>query len=281
METQDAIPITARPYSERQHIVVVPDGPAGAAERDADKPEWAPMLEKVARAVAMTTSPIGYALVKLMDRSLDAARDQGITILPIGSDEAATLTFPPGHPKPGRVLYVGHPTLPSVYYPAASFHRLTFEHKLSEAVRLLLGLGATHIEVEREYGWSKEFAARLNVPLGVPGESVGIGGGTTRASEGQVLFTARLRNKVTPAVPSGLVWYPHEETWKTVADARLQYGLQEFSLTVNYEDDFGVDASLEASLAGTRIGLGGKFVSHEATSWRMVGTFDEADASSS
>lgn len=271
-----AIPLVARPYSERQQIVVV-DSPIDPAELE--KPSTGPAaaaLGAVLEAAAMVAAPVGYTVGSAIARRLSEAREQGLDVLPVSREEAATLTFPPGHPKLGRVLYVGHPTIPSVYYPAASFHRLTFEHKLSEAVRLLMALGATRIEVEREYGWSQEFAARLNVPLGTPGESVGAAGGGGRARAGQILFSARLRNTVKPAVPDGLVWYPHEETWKTVADARLQHGLEDFSLVVSYEDDFGIDASLEASVAGTRLGLGGKFDAHEATSWRMVGTFAEA-----
>jgi hypothetical protein len=270
---QQPIPIAARPYSERQQIVVV-DGPSERPARDPEaEEERVERIERIAGVATMIFIPFGYWLGKAAARQLLKAKEQGVEVLPVSRSEAASLTFPPGHPKTRRVLYIGHPTIPSVYYPAASFHRLTFEHKLSEAVRLLMALGASQIEVEREYGWSKEFAARLNVPLGTPGASAGLGAGTQRDSAAQILFSARLRNTATPAVPEGLVWYPHEETWKTVAGARLQHGLQEFSLTVNYEDDFGVDASLEANLAGTRIGLGGKFVTHEATSWRMVGTF--------
>jgi hypothetical protein len=275
-EDRLAIPLVARAYSERQRIVVVetPIDRAELEERSVDA--TAKVVGLVMGAAALVVLPLGFTLAHAFARWLRRAREQGLEILPVSRAEAATLTFPPGHPKVGRVLYIGHPTIPSVYYPAAHFHRLTFEHKLSEAVRLLMALGATRIESEREFGWSREFAARLNVPLGSPAEAVGGAAGGGRSSGAQILFKARLRNTATPAVPEGLVWYPHETTWQTVADGRLHHGLEEFSLVVNYEDDFGVNAKLQASIAGTPLGLGGQFDAHEATRWRMVGTFAQS-----
>src|SRR5262249_36015264 len=59
-------------------------------------------------------------------------------------DETKALKFPPGQPRE-LVVYIGHPAMENVYYPAAQFHRMTFEHKFSEAIKLLMALGATEI----------------------------------------------------------------------------------------------------------------------------------------
>jgi hypothetical protein len=58
-----------------------------------------------------------------------------------------------------------------------------------------------------------------------------------------------------------------------VAEGRLQYGLQEFNLTLRYEDDYGVNVGLQTTLVRHGLELGGKFEGHESTVWRMVGSF--------
>ena len=75
----------------------------------------------------------------------------GIDIVQISKSEASTIIFPPGHPRDG-VLYIAHSAKPDVYYTTAEFHRVTFEHKFSEAIRLLMYLGATEISVEHVRG---------------------------------------------------------------------------------------------------------------------------------
>jgi hypothetical protein len=195
----------------------------------------------------------------------------GFYCLPISQSEAQTLDFPPGHPR-SKVLYIGHPAVPTLYYTTAQFHRFTFEHKLSEAVRLLMSLGATRIEVEHVAGWGNEFSAHLNVGLGPA-----VSGTTTveakRQSDMHLLFVAKLIGSASPVLPPNLIWYHHEPTWQQVAEGRLKYGLQDFTLTVRYEDDFGVNANLKMSAQSAGLDLGGAFEDHKATVWRMVGEF--------
>jgi hypothetical protein len=272
------VPLLARPYFERQRILVVSSPVSADQVKVAPRGTRGAVLATMAAATVLAGGvlvggPVREVAARAAAAQLSRARERGLDVLPVSRDEAASLAFPPGHPKVGRVLYIGHPELPTVYYPAAHFHRMTFEHKLSEAIRLLMALGATKIEAERGFGWTKEFAANLNVPVGMAGETGGGKLGHERGGSQQILFSARLKNTATPRVPEGLIWYPHETTWQTVADARLNHGLEEFSLTVSYEDNFGVDASLKAAVAGTHIALGGEFGAHEATLWRLVGTF--------
>ena len=96
-----------------------------------------------------------------IEAAIKAARDQGINVLSVPRSESTVfhfLQFPPGHPQDG-VLYVGHPAVREIYYPTAQFHRLTFEHKLSEAIELLMALGAIEINVEHQVArWGKRMA---------------------------------------------------------------------------------------------------------------------------
>jgi hypothetical protein len=200
----------------------------------------------------------------------------GMSILAISQTEAQMLAFPPGHPRRG-VLYIGHPAVARIYYTTAQFHRLTFEHKFCEAIRLLMALGAKHIEVEQVSGWGADFSARLNVALGPP-DGVGMGAKGRRRHDAHLLFVADLRGSATPVVPSDLFWAEHEPTWQQVIDGRTHYGLRDFSLTVTYEDDFGVNADLKAAAEGASLDLGGAFEDHQATVWRIVGQFLEVAA---
>lgn len=75
------------------------------------------------------------------------------------------------------------------------------------------------------------------------------------------------------AIPDDLIWYHHEPTWQNIADGRLNHGLMDFSLTVSYEDDFGINLGLTASAQRAGMELGGKFEDHQNTVWQVVGRF--------
>ena len=77
----------------------------------------------------------------------------------------------------------------------------------------------------------------------------------------------------SPRLPENLVWYAHELTWQTVANGRIKFGLNDFSLSVTYEDDFGINAGLRSTVMKAGLDLGGKFEDHQSTVWRLVGKF--------
>ena len=192
----------------------------------------------------------------------------------MASTEAASLTFPPGHPRE-RVLYVGHPAVPTTYYAAAGFHRHTFEHKFAEAVELVMDLGATQLEVEHVKGWSDQLAANLAVPLPMAGAEAGLHAEQSRSHGSSALFKATLKGNANPKLPDGLVWFPHEPTWQQLAEGRLKHGLTQFQLSVRYEDDYGIDAGLKLNAGKAGLDLGGSFQEHESTVWRIEGNFAE------
>ncbi|WP_157663682.1 hypothetical protein [Sutcliffiella horikoshii] len=49
--------------------------------------------------------------------------------------------------------------------------------------------------------------------------------------------------------------------------------MKEFSLVVSYEDEFGVNAGLKKKISDCKFELGGSFVSHEDTVWKVRGEF--------
>ncbi|WP_216856349.1 hypothetical protein [Acidisphaera sp. S103] len=272
----------ARPYQERQMIVVSDEQFIAAAEEEsskkdaAKKPERVDWVDFTAQVVkkALTFNATGL----MIDISVEAfkawskARENGVPVLPISREQAAGLTFRLGHPL-DRVVYIGHPAIPNVYHTLADFHRRVFEHKVSEAILLLMSLGATSIRAEHVSGWSHDFSAKLSLPISGTNGKGGVEVGTKDKTKDSILFTATLSGMDSPAVPDGLMWYPHEPTWQMIAQGRLKHGLRNFTVSVNYSDDFGINLGVEASIANSGLDLGGKFEGHESTIWKLTGQF--------
>jgi hypothetical protein len=268
-----------RPYCDRQMIVVLDDRVVDAARKaefEALQTDRTVNWVKIGEAAAkMLMGGMGLLLAEVTREAVKAwsrARASGVQVLQIKKSEASDLSFPPGHPREG-VLYIGHPAMPTVYYTTAAFHRVTFEHKFAEAIDLLMHLGASKITVEHIHGWSREFSARLSVPLAHAASSAKAEAASKRRTGAKLLYEATLSPTGEPKLPENLVWYPHEHTWQSVAKGRLQFGLREFSLTVSYEDDFGVNAGLKANVQKAGLELGGQFENHESTIWRISGQF--------
>jgi hypothetical protein len=89
-----------------------------------------------------------------------------------------------------------------------------------------------------------------------------------------LLYEASLAGTDKPTIPEGLVWYSHEPVWQSVAKGRTIFGLNDFSLSVTYEDDFGINAGLKAAVVKAGLDLGGKFEDHQSTVWRIEGKFN-------
>ncbi len=254
------------PYAKRQLIVVLDDQVveaerAARASTDTENNEvdWGEIFQK-ALYISSPVIALGIEVVK-------AIRDAGANVLSVSRSESAALQFRPGHPR-DRVLYVGHPLVPEIYYPAAQFHRMTFEHKFSEALKLLMDLGAVEIMVEHQSGWGTEFSADLNLPIGKQASAT-VGGGAERQRHLLYQISLDLEGTTDPSVPDELVWYCHEPIWQQVARSRKKHGLKSFSLSLRYEDDFGVNANLPVMVKKLKLDLGGKIENHKSTIWNI------------
>jgi hypothetical protein len=263
--------LEALPLTERQQIVVVSDD--ALPEDEAGRPvQLRPggLADRVKRRRAGKEDRARPALDPRVQTARDL-REDGILMLPVRASDALQLTMPIGHPRVG-VVYVSDPAEPWRYWPAADFHRRVFEHKFAEAARLVMALGAETLRVHSKRGWSGEIAIGLLVPL--PGlKRHGKLGGT--AGRGQdLLFEANLHPSQQPALPDGLVWYAQEPSWQMVAAGRLQHGLTDFELKVEWTDDYGLNAGYHEKVGRKKgLDLGGDFLAHKSTLWTIEGTF--------
>lgn len=266
------------PYQDRQTIIVVENPDTGAAWKNLPLPGRLRFAASGVGALgvglalafgvpALIAGSLGGAIALAYLKRARYARSLRL----VGREEANQLEFPLG-PYRLNTAYTGHPWVANLYYPTAVFHRETFLHKLLEAVRLLESLGATEIRVEGETGSSEDITARLQIPS-VQGISVEARGGKRNRAETGLLLTMALKGTARPRLATGLAWYEHEETWKTIAEARLKSGLESFDLRLTYEDDFGVTADFIANLQAARIGLGGQVHQYQAMTCRMSGKF--------
>lgn len=259
--------ISALPYDRRRMIVVGDEevvSPAYSIRRRALL-SGSPSMHAAA-AIAQAGMLLSPALWLLYSKAK-------VPLLAITRSEAAALRFPVGHPR-RKVVYVGHPIDPVMYIPMAHFHTFLFEHKVAEALRLLRSLGADSVEVVRVEGWDRSVGIELSAPLpGAEQVQVGASAGFERGHGQSVMAKMRLEPTAKPGVPNDLVWLPNEPLWQEVVDARLTSGLRSFVLDVRSFDDYGVNAHLKALIAKSGLEMGGSFVEHRATLWRLEGTF--------
>ncbi|WP_369927600.1 hypothetical protein [Xanthomonas sp. NCPPB 2632] len=262
-------------------IAVVDDATARAGKQPTAPPSVTDDWLRVARIAMLASARMNFIFIGAeaaygVYKHLTKEKEFGAGLVPVGLSRAKTsLRFPPGHPLV-RGVYARHPTEKVLFYPAAVFHRKVFEHKLAEVCLLLASLGAREIRAECARGWGKDFAANLSVPLEASGANAGASFSSKNSKTDRIVLHVRLKGHDTPTLPENMVWYEHESTWDAVARMRLKSGMQEFSLSLSYDDDFQVNASLKASAKDAGLDIGGTFVDHVSTLWNITGTFGPA-----
>jgi len=269
------------PYIDRQKVIFVDDAVYEAEsqvgvitnENQQNDQNITSKIIKVARDIIRPVSTvILLETVKQVVHAYQEARAKGLDVRMIPKRWIPNFNLPPGHPRDG-VLYVAHPAIREVYVPVADFHRFTFEHKFSEILSLLMHLGSKKIHVEHVCGWGHDFASKLSA--GIPQADLTIGASMENKSETSrhILYEAELEGTDVPELPSTLVWYQHEPTWQKVAEGRLKFGLKKFSLKLQYQDDYGVNANLKVKAQKAGLDLGGEFKNNESTTWAINGGF--------
>jgi hypothetical protein len=148
-------------YSQRQLIVVDNDETVKAVRGVESKVRSNATLDAAAAAAQralLMTLPGGVIVQAGLELLKDRTRSDptsptppreapSLPFLVVTTSQAVNLRFPHGHPLK-NVVYVADPGVAGNYYPVASFHRILFEGKVAEALRLLRSLGATEISIE-------------------------------------------------------------------------------------------------------------------------------------
>jgi hypothetical protein len=267
------------PYSERRLITIAdPNAAKTSASSASDKTP----LERVARAAVggSTLGLSGVVVAGLVMAVVELSRSPGSPraatpppVLVVSREHAAGLTLPPGHPR-DKVVYAAHPLDAHIYIPTFDFHRFLFEHKVSEAMRLLRSLGANTISVDRIEGWDRSVGVSVGAPVpSTPGATARANAKRKKTTSSSVMSRMKLSPTGPPVMPSDLVWTYHEPLWQEVASARMESGLTEFSLDVKSTDDFGVNAEVKVAIEKVGLNLGGDYKNHESTFWRLEGKF--------
>ncbi len=273
--TEQQIRILDLDYAERQLIIVRDDREITrtrneVARTDQSQNGW---LVHVARFALPAF--VGVATATLIATAIELHRASGrrsaIRVLPIRPAEARELDLPLGHPL-FDVVYVGHPARPTTYFPLADFHRRAFEHKFTEALKLLSSLGAHSVKVSAIQGWGREFSTNLSF-RGGDVQSLDTAAGARDKHGREFLYTAKLAGHDSPQVPNGLSWYRHEDTWQELARQRIQHGLEDFDLRLTYTDDYSINAAVAASAQKLGLKIGGTFEQQKATVWSITGSF--------
>lgn len=268
------------PYLDRKFVFVVDNEVADAArslDTDlalVDDERWRKTL---AEANGLSeTSAVPRDWLEAREISKKAREGKSVALSLIAQDDALLLDFPLGHPV-HKVLYVGHPADPRRYIPMADFHRSLFEHKVAEAMRLLVGLGATDVQINHVSGWTSTWEVGVSGSRVVQGirEAVDAKAGKTREHSEQVGTKMVLRPRGEPRLPADLVWYSHEPLWKAIAEARLSASLESFELDIIYKDDFQVNPKLGAKIKDIGLEVGGSFAELKETVWHLQGKFGD------
>jgi hypothetical protein len=263
--------------------VVEAEKRVGVPQSETEEASFLATVKKLAMTAASHASYglVGVLVEEVVTKSIVEARkralSEGLNVQTVGFEVSKGLLFPPGHPQ-AKVVYMQHPANQLLFYPVASFHRYVFEHKFSEALLVLGALGANTINVQHVKGWNREFASELSVPIppNIGNGLIGASAASKDFTSENFLFHASLRGSDTPAMIADPIWFPHESTWQAVAKLRLNHGLDVFSLTLNYEEDYQINANLTAAIEKAGFKLGGEFKKHLSTVWTMSGQFGAA-----
>jgi hypothetical protein len=226
----------------------------------------------VVLAVPIGLGTAGVATYVTAKSWWDGRTKGAMVVHKISRSTAKAFRFPQGGPKLNE-LYVQHPAVKTQFYPIESFHRLTFEHKLSEAVRLLMFLGAKSIRAEYVSGWSKAFAAKASIDA--PGVKLApeLSSSTKESESSSILFEASYPNNTSLELPKNMVWFQDEPTWEAIAEGRLIAKATEVQLKLSYEEDFGVNAEVKVAAEKAGFSISGDFVKHKATTWNLHALF--------
>lgn len=244
--------------SERRLLLIRPDDPS---ERKSSTVDW----KQIGIAAFGVT---GFLLNKLLSRS---RRPPVGTLLLPPVIASKLFQFPPGHPVLDHA-YAAHPIVTDQYLPVASFHPKLFEQRVSELMTLFAALGSHQTRITCREGSFSAGGIRLeSTVLKAPGAATAE---SRTGSERLAHFEETYRPTGIPAIPSDLVWFPHEDSWKQLARRRLEFGAKSISVMLEHREEFGVNASVLLGFEKLGVKLGGAYAKFETTRWEFDGRFE-------
>ncbi len=268
-------------YIDRQLVIFVDDEMYEAKTQAEENGNSSPNNENYIKALLTIINPIAslkkqinaYKILfrEIVD-AINKLKASGVKINLLPKSIISNLNLLPGHPR-NKVIYAGNPVEKKNFIPLADFHRITFEHKFSEILSILMHLGATEITVEHITGWGKEFSSQLSVPISEYNADIEADVDIKNSKKKSIIFKAKLKGNETPCLPDNLIWYDFENTWQKIAEGRIKFGLENFNLNLQYNDDFGINSSFIAKIEKDGFQLGGKYEKHISTVWNINGIF--------
>lgn len=175
-------------------------------------------------------------------------------------------------------FYIISPQNDKAYFPFEKYHSLAFEEKVNEAIKIMMHLKPRELLVVHEEGYD----TGINTTAEIHAKSKLIKGSgeltIDKKSDKKVMFKAsfqkpRLFDR-SVQLPSDLIWYPSEEKWMSIVEGVLNHGLKEVNMEINYFEDFGVNAKLQADILKQAKIKGRSNVKHfQKTSWKVIASF--------
>lgn len=179
-------------------------------------------------------------------------------IVPIEKSKTASLNFPPPHPI-SKQLYVGHPFKENLYFPIEDYENYLFESQVMELSRILKSLGAKTIKTEyiigsttsENYNETKTSNEKIKTDGSLSGSGVIYSGGTSASNEQSIQAKHNQQNeinniigkkinidgvfnpKMKPYIPDDLIWFQHNEVWQSIAQQRMEGGLEKYDITLS------------------------------------------------
>ena len=162
------------------------------------------------------------------------------------------LTFPPGHPLPGRYYRV-HPLRSRAmeYIPLTSYDALLYSEREAELIRLLTDLGAIRISIGESSQKRRAAGAGIGVDAGPVLEAkLTAGGDSADVASGRRLLElqGRIWSDVCTVKEADYQWLGFEPSWRALLHARLVGRCTSASIEIARDTSFSLAA--EASLSG-------------------------------
>jgi hypothetical protein len=177
-------------------------------------------------------------------------------------------------------FYIISPRNNKVYFPFEKYHSLAFEEKVNEAIRIMMHLKPRELLVVHEEGYghgintSTEVEAKAKMFEGKGEVQLEKKTGKEVKFKASFQESKQLDWEKSIQLPDDLIWYPTEEKWRSIVEGVLTHGLKQVDMEINYIEDFGVNAKLQADIMKqANIKVKSDVTQFQKTSWNVIASF--------